>query len=60
VGTRANPLGAADLNQDGAVDGVDLGLLMLNWGTRTAACDLNGDGVVNVLDLNPLLNLFGK
>lgn len=44
----------ADLNDDGAVDGADLGLLLGNWG-GTGAGDFNGDGVVDGADLGVLL-----
>ena len=48
---------AADLNQDGHVNVVDLSHVAAHWGTGRgdaeyyAIFDLNGDGVVNVLDL---------
>ncbi|MFO0872983.1 MAG: hypothetical protein U0575_03305 [Phycisphaerales bacterium] len=44
----------ADLNNDGVVDGADLGLLLAAWGT-TGPGDLNGDGVVDGADLGELL-----
>ena len=37
---------AADLNNDGMVDLVDLGLVGQNWGTSTY--DMNGDGIVDI------------
>ena len=46
-----NPI---DLNDDGVVDGLDLGILLAQWGTASAA-DFNGDGTVNGLDLGILL-----
>lgn len=49
----------ADLNEDGAVDGADLGLLLAGWGTAVACLDLNGDGVVNGADLGLLLSGWG-
>jgi hypothetical protein len=45
----------ADLNGDGAVNGLDLGILLAQWGGAGPA-DLNGDGVVNGLDLGLLLS----
>jgi hypothetical protein len=45
---------AADLDCSGAVDGVDLGMLLAAWGTPTA--DLDGDGVTSGSDLGVLLN----
>jgi hypothetical protein len=50
---------AGDLNQDGVVNGVDLGILLGAWGTCGAgACpaDLNQDGAVTGMDLGILLN----
>jgi len=55
-----------DLNLDGVIDGIDLGILLANWsipaaapgcGGATAGCapDLNCDAVVNGLDLGILL-----
>jgi hypothetical protein len=46
-------LPAADLNQDGRVDGADLATLLGAWGT--SAADLNGDGAVDGVDLGLLL-----
>ena len=40
-----------DLNNDGAVDALDLVILLLAWGQTHSSADLNGDGIVNVLDL---------
>jgi hypothetical protein len=55
----------ADLNDSGAVDGFDLGILLAAWGNcpncRLIAClpDLNGDCVVNGFDLALLLGEWG-
>jgi sugar lactone lactonase YvrE len=51
-----------DLNQDGAVDGADLGQLLGDWGTdgQPANSDLSGDGVVDGADLGTLLGLWGS
>jgi hypothetical protein len=56
---------AADFNCDGVVNGLDLGILLINWsippgmpgcnGATPCAADLNGDGLVNGLDLGLLL-----
>ena len=46
-----------DLNNDGVVDGADLGLLLGSWGT--GGQDINGDGVVNGADLGLLLGAWG-
>jgi hypothetical protein len=44
----------ADLNDDGTVDGADLGLLLSAWDAAGPG-DLNGDGVVDGADLGLLL-----
>ena len=52
----------ADLNDDGAVNGDDLGVLLGAWGPCTGgACepDLNDDGAVNGDDLGVLLGAWG-
>ncbi|HMN96293.1 MAG TPA: hypothetical protein PKC90_07415 [Phycisphaerales bacterium] len=45
----------ADLNDDGVVDGADLGILLGNWGGGGVG-DLNGDGIVDGADLGILLS----
>ena len=55
----------ADINGDGVVNGLDLGILLANWsippaapgcaGALPCAADLNGDTFVNGLDLGILL-----
>jgi hypothetical protein len=51
-----NPNHDADLNQDGSVDGADLGILLSNWGEYYLPGDLNNDyDVVNGTDLGILL-----
>jgi hypothetical protein len=47
----------ADLNGDGAVDGIDLGQLLSQWGTDGTA-DLNDDGIVDGIDLGQLLGAW--
>jgi len=51
----------ADLNGDGAVDGIDLGALLGAWG-ECAGCDadLNADGTVDGIDLGGLLGGWGE
>jgi hypothetical protein len=44
----------SDLNGDGAVNGLDLTILLSQWGSSGSA-DLNGDGTVSALDLTQLL-----
>jgi Dockerin type I domain len=52
-----------DLNGDGVVSGLDLALLLGQWGrcpaTGGCAADLDGSGVVNGLDLAMLLAAWG-
>jgi len=50
-----------DLNQDGIVDGADLGFLLAQWGNCSSDCsaDLNGDGKVDGADLGLLLAVWG-
>lgn len=46
-----------DLNNDGHVDGADLGILLGQWGGPGSA-DFNGDGVVNGADLGVMLGAW--
>ena len=51
-----------DLNDDGLVNGADLGLILGAWGICTTPdCqgDLNGDGKVNGADLGLILGAWG-
>ena len=48
-----------DLNGDGLVNGADLGLLLVAWGTEDPAADLSGDGPVDGADLGLMLAAFG-
>lgn len=45
-----------DLNGDGVVNGLDLGLMLSAWGATGGPADLNNDGIVNGLDLGILLS----
>jgi len=47
-----------DLNGDGAVNFVDLGLLKSVFFTSDADADLNGDGAVNFIDLGIMKSMF--
>lgn len=47
-----------DLNGDGSVNGLDLGVILGGWG-QAGASDLNEDGVTNGLDLGILLGAWG-
>ena len=44
----------ADLNDDGTVDGLDLALMLANWG-GSGTGDINSDGTVDGIDLAALL-----
>lgn len=44
-----------DINGDGAVNGGDLSLLLVAWGTDDASADLNHDGQVDGGDIALLL-----
>ncbi|MEM6640095.1 MAG: reprolysin-like metallopeptidase [Pseudomonadota bacterium] len=48
----------ADLNNDGVINFVDLGLLRAVFFSADPDADFNGDGVVNVLDLGVLRGAF--
>lgn len=56
-GTLGDPPSApaGDLNGDGAVNGLDLTVLLAAWGSAGGSADINGDGAVNGLDLIALL-----
>ncbi len=49
----------ADLNGDGAVNALDLSILLGAWGTRGVPADLDHDGVVGAGDLGILLGAWG-
>ena len=54
-GTPGLPASSPDINGDGAVNGLDLTMLLAAWGTSSTDCDLNGDGTVGGADLTALL-----
>jgi len=57
-GEHAHDPFSPDLNDDGVIDGIDLGILLANWlGHQTG--DINLDCVVNGLDLGILLASWG-
>jgi hypothetical protein len=63
VGPAAPPPACpADLNQDGFVNGADLGSMLGSWGPCAASpcpADLNSDGVINGADLGGMLGSWG-
>ena len=54
------PACPGDLDDDGTVNGVDLGIILGNWDTANPISDLNGDGATNGLDLGILLGGWGS
>lgn len=57
--TPCDPCCPADLNEDGEVDGADLGLLLGAWDTDDRCADIVGDGLVDGADLGLLLGAWG-
>jgi hypothetical protein len=49
----------ADFDNDGQVDGFDLGILLLTWGLKGGQPDLNDDFIVDGADLGLLLLAWG-
>ena len=49
----------ADINEDGCVDAIDLGMIFAGWGSDDWRLDLNGDGVVGPLDHSLILVNWG-
>jgi hypothetical protein len=49
----------ADLNRDGAVNTMDLAVLLSAWGSPHERADFNGDGIVSTPDLASLLSYWG-
>ena len=59
-GTPPSSGNPADLNADGRVDVIDLGILLSAWGQTTKPkSDINQDGRVDVVDLGILLSRWG-
>ena len=59
---RPAPPCPADVNDDGAVDGFDIGLVLGAWGPcagATCTGDINADGTVDGFDLGLLLGAWG-
>ena len=66
VGQLCSDVCPADLNRDGQINGIDLGLLLAAWSPDCTGnhpecfeADLNGDGQVNGSDLGLFLALWG-
>lgn len=56
--TPGEPPVTGDLNNDGVVNGGDLGILLSQWATSGPEADLNNDGFVDGADLGILLTLW--
>jgi hypothetical protein len=60
-GTSCTPC-AGDVDESGAVNGVDLAAVLNNWGTnggKYPRADINGDGTVDASDLAFVLSTWG-
>jgi hypothetical protein len=53
--TTGHETQSPDIDADGVVSGLDLGVLLLEWGSGKSAADLNSDGAVDACDLSGLL-----
>jgi 5'-nucleotidase len=51
-----NPANPADVNGDGTVNGLDIAIVLSNWGLTGRAGDADGDGTVEGDDLGIVLN----
>ena len=49
----------ADINGDGIVDGVDLSIVLSQWGQAGGSGDVDGDGTVDAADLTVLFSDWG-
>jgi hypothetical protein len=49
----------ADLSADGFVNGVDLAIVLSNWGVVGSSADLTGDDTVDGADLGIILAAWG-
>ena len=58
--TQATPAAAADLNNDGVVNILDLVWVASQFGTTDTPADLNADGVVNIQDLILVANALNR
>jgi hypothetical protein len=54
------PVVPGDLNDDGHVDGADLGLLLAAWNSDDPDADVNMDGIVDGTDLGLLLGGWNR
>jgi hypothetical protein len=56
---RFEEIADPDINDDGKVDGVDLGRFLAQWGSDNLDFDFNGDGKVDGQDLAILIGAWG-
>jgi hypothetical protein len=49
-----------DLNGDESVNGADIGLFLVAWGTRNEAADIDGNGIVDGADFGIMLAAWGS
>ena len=56
--TRGGTLNRFDLNQDGRVNGADLGIVLGAWGSAHPPADFDGSGSVNGADLGQMLGAW--
>jgi hypothetical protein len=49
----------SDIDGNGAINGGDLGILLLDWGSDSARSDIDGNGIVNGADVGLLLLAWG-
>ena len=59
IGSPSAPMNLADLNGDGFVSGLDLAILLGNWG-GSGIGDINGSGTVDGMDLSYLLSAWNS
>jgi CotH protein/lamin tail-like protein len=56
----ANPAGAADLNQDGSLNFLDVSLFLSAFGSNDPIADFEADGSFNFLDVSAFLFVYGN
>lgn len=49
-----------DVNADGAVDVMDLSVMVSNWGADAPAADLDSSGTIDMADLSSLMSGWGR
>jgi hypothetical protein len=62
-GVPCDPCAAVDLDASGAVNGIDLAIILNTWGTdggKYPQADVDGDGVVGGTDLALILGAWGE